>query len=262
MNLPFEIKDILTVETGSEAVPNFMTGPCSSSIDAAWALIGRGELPPWGAVLVESQTAGRGRMGRVWQSPPGHVYGALRLPLSPPFDGPGASLALALMLAEALRDFGWEMALKWPNDIIYNGGKVSGLLLESRQDGLVAGIGFNLLSPPEGDWRRERDSGAPPPAALPWTDGPAALWAALVKKTVFVYNKKFQGRSLAELIPAAEEILLWRGEEVAVLKPASEPPAPGAELRGRLLGLGPDGCLRLGVGRTEYGIWSGTVVRL
>lgn len=287
MSGPFEIKETLVVESGSppSSTPIFMVGPCSSSIDVAWALIERGELPLWGAVLVESQTAGRGRMGRVWQSPKGHVYGAVRLPAAPPFDGPGASLALALILAEVFESFGWDMRIKWPNDLIFNGGKVGGLLLESRQlvggqfrlnsaeplvhqhgsggvlppRGLVAGIGFNLQSPPEGEWRREREPGAPAPSALPFSGGPEALWTTLVKKLILVYKEKFLDRPMAELIPAAEKLLFWRGLTVSVLKPASDPPAPGPELIGRINGLGPDGHLRLANADDEYSIWSGTV---
>lgn len=260
MSPPFEIKARLELEAGeSPAVPLFLCGRCSSSIDAAWDLIGRGEMPVWGAVLAESQTSGRGRMGRVWQSPPGHVYGALRLPVEPPFDGPGASLALALILAGVFRDFGWEMRIKWPNDLIHNGGKVGGLLLESRKEGLTAGIGFNLMAPPEGDWRREREPGAPLPSALPFSGEPAELWAALVKRLILLYKEKFQGLSMAELVPEAEKILFWRGLSVTVIKPASDPPAPDGGLVGRLTGLGPQGELLLVNADGQYALWSGTV---
>jgi len=240
-------------------VPLFLCGPCSSSIDVAWDLVERGELPLLGSVLAESQTGGRGRMGRVWQSPPGHVYGAMRLPLEAPFDGPGASLALALILAEAFRDFGWKMMIKWPNDLIFNGGKVGGMLLESRKDNLVAGIGFNLMSPPEGDWRKEREPGAPQPSALPFAGSPETLWAALVKRFILLYKKKFRGRTMAELIPQAEKIMFWLGRTVVVDRPSSTPPAPESGLVGRIMGLGPDGHLRLANSDGNYSLWSGTV---
>ncbi len=228
-------------------------------MDVAWRLIDQDRLPVWGAVLLESQTAGRGRMGRVWQSPGGHIYGALRLPVEPPFDGPGASLALALGLAGVLEDFGWPVSLKWPNDLIYEGGKTGGLLLESKKGRLVAGIGFNLGSPPPGDWPAERDPGAPGPSALPFSGGPAALWPALVKKFIMLYNEKFQSRPLADLIPAAEALLHWRGRTVTVAQPASVPPAPESGLTGRIVGLGPEGYLRLANAEGEFHLWSGTV---
>jgi len=123
----------------------------------------------------------------------------------------------------------------------------------------VAGIGFNLQSPPEGEWQREREPGAPAPSALPFSGGPTALWTTLVKKLILLYKEKFRDRSMAELVPAAEKLLFWRGLTVSVLKPASDPPAPGPELIGRLIGLGPDGHLRLANADGEYSLWSGTI---
>ncbi|MDR0882722.1 MAG: biotin--[acetyl-CoA-carboxylase] ligase [Candidatus Adiutrix sp.] len=218
------------------------------------------QLPVWGAVLMERQTAGRGRMGRVWQSPPGHIYGALRLPAAPPFDGPGASLALAFFVIESLADRGWELNLKWPNDLIYQGGKAGGILLEARPAGLVAGVGLNLTAPPEGEWRLTREIGAPPPAALPARETPAALWAALVKKIILLYNEQFEGATMADLIPEMEKRLWWRGQPVIVERPASDPPAPAAgPFGGRIEGLGPEGQLRLVNDQGRYQLWSGTV---
>lgn len=256
---PIDIREIASLEAGGYPVPLYFCGPGTSSLDVAWSLAEADRLPVWGAVLLESQTAGRGRMGRVWQSPAGHIYGALRLPTAPPFDGPGASLVLALYLAEALKDFGWAVNLKWPNDLIYEGGKTGGLLLESKKDRLVAGIGLNLNAPPPGDWPASRDPGAPGPSALPFSGGPAELWTALVKRIILLYNEEFQGRSLADLIPKAEAILHWRGRTVTVVQPASVPPAPESGLVGRLEGLGPEGYLRLVNARGEYQLWSGTV---
>lgn len=237
-------------------------GPGSSSMDAAWEFINEGRLPVWGAVLMESQTGGRGRMGRVWQSPPGHIYGALRLPQAPPFDGPGASLALAYLLSLVLKEMGLELRIKWPNDLIFEGGKTGGILLESKAGGLVAGVGFNLLTPPEGDWIGERSPGAPGPSALPFKGRPPAVWAALVKNLILLYNKKFGSWSMAEVASAAEKLLFWVGREVRVVTPASEPQAPPEGLAGKVAGLEPDGCLRLLNNNGAYKLWSGTVCLL
>jgi len=251
--------EILNIETGNASYPLFLCGAGTSSIDAAWEFLKAGRLPVWGALLLESQTAGRGRMGRQWQSPPGHIYGALRLPAAPPFDGAGASLALAFFLAEALEDFGWSLELKWPNDLLFEGRKVCGILLENKGDSLVAGVGFNLLSPPAGDWAAERDPGAPPPGALPFDGAPAGLWAALVKKLIILYSEQFAGLDMKSLTALAERRLVWLGRKVRVERPASEPPAPSAGLSGRVLGLGPDGCLRLEGPNGEYALWSGSL---
>ncbi len=257
-NLP-EKTQIINLEAGGASYPLYVRGTGSSSIDLAWEFMAQGRLPLWGAVLLESQTAGRGRMGRTWQSPPGHLYGALRLPLGPPFDGAGASLALAFYLAEALEDFGWSVGLKWPNDLLLDNRKICGILLENRNEALVAGVGFNLKAPPEGAWQLARDPGAPAPGALPFTGTPAQLWSALVKKIIVLYNEKFTGLSMNDLIPLAERRLVWLGRKVRVEKPASEPPAPPSGLSGRIIGLGPEGHLRLKAVGGEYALWSGTL---
>lgn len=108
--------------------------------------------PCW--ILALRQTAGRGRRGRVWTDPAGNFAATLALPRN----DPPAMLALRSFLAAlALQDaisaagLGAGLALKWPNDVLLNGGKLSGILLESGPGGLVLGIGVNLRSAPEAE---------------------------------------------------------------------------------------------------------------
>ena len=107
--------------------------------------------PTW--ILGLRQTAGRGRRGRDWSDPPGNFAAtlAVRLPDDP------AKLALrsfvaALALYDALTGLtrlAAPFALKWPNDVLLNGGKLSGILLENAGRGVLAlGIGVNLRSHP------------------------------------------------------------------------------------------------------------------
>lgn len=107
-------------------------------------LAGRGWLEPWDSVLAVSQTAGRGQLRRQWVSPPGNVYAALRLPLTPPFDGTAAAPVMGMLLAQGLRQGGWPIWLKWPNDLVLCGAdgiprKLAGILLEERGGVLLAG---------------------------------------------------------------------------------------------------------------------------
>jgi len=101
-------------------------------------------------VVADTQTAGRGRRGRVWQDEPGDslltsviVRSQLRV-----VDLPKLSLAAALAVAEAIEaTTGLRARLKWPNDVLVNGRKLAGILLESRivaEPVVVAGIGINL----------------------------------------------------------------------------------------------------------------------
>lgn len=104
------------------------------------------------ACLAEQQSAGRGRHGRVWISPFGaNLYLSLlwRYPLAPAALG-GMSLAAGAVIAEVLQGFGVnDLALKWPNDLLWRRRKLGGLLLEVSGESqgpsyLVVGVGINL----------------------------------------------------------------------------------------------------------------------
>ena len=108
-------------------------------------------------LIAETQTAGRGRAGRTWYSKAG---AGLTFSLAWKFDCPvsalvGLPLASGVALAEALTGFGVHVRLKWPNDVLKNGKKLAGILIEtaaaneSGKDAAwaVIGIGMNLSVP-------------------------------------------------------------------------------------------------------------------
>jgi len=106
-------------------------------------------------VIADHQTRGKGRRGRSWVSPPGkNLYCSVILrPELIPQRAPELTLVAALAVAAALRDFGAEAQIKWPNDLLLNGRKVAGILTElsAEQDRIhfaVLGIGVNLNSDP------------------------------------------------------------------------------------------------------------------
>lgn len=102
---------------------------------------------PHGTVVTAAeQTAGRGRQGRAWSTPAGTALAASVVLRDPP---PLLTLTAALAVADvaaALDATGREPAIKWPNDVLLDGRKVSGILAEGRlQDGwAVLGIGINV----------------------------------------------------------------------------------------------------------------------
>lgn len=106
--------------------------------------------------MARHQTAARGRRGRAWANPRGNFAATLLLrPDVPPAEAALNSFVAACATYMALRDFADHQgyALKWPNDIMLNGGKVAGILLESsgsatRVDWLAIGIGANLSTAP------------------------------------------------------------------------------------------------------------------
>lgn len=111
--------------------------------------------PLW--ILALSQTAARGRRGRAWSMPPGNFAATLVLPLNETPDRIALrSFVAALALFDAcVAATGRPEAfsLKWPNDVLLNGGKLAGILLETLQSqgrvsGLSIGIGVNLASAP------------------------------------------------------------------------------------------------------------------
>ena len=103
-------------------------------------------------VICERQTAGRGRRGRSWVSPPGLnlAFSAILRPELPPQRAPELTLVAAVALAEALRGAGApDAAIKWPNDVQVDGRKVAGILTElsaeaDRVHFVVLGMGVNL----------------------------------------------------------------------------------------------------------------------
>lgn len=99
----------------------------------------------------ERQTGGRGRHGRAWESPAGNLYASTLVRLQPA-DPPAPTLALvaAVALQETVQAYAGdaEIRIKWPNDLLAGGAKLSGILLERSGDAVVIGFGVNLADHP------------------------------------------------------------------------------------------------------------------
>lgn len=114
------------------------------------------QQPVW--ITATRQTAGRGRRGRVWESPPGNLAATLLIrPGKPAAECAQLSFVAAIAAHEIVSSFAPEadIAVKWPNDVLANSRKIAGLLLESASTGtvpewLAIGIGINLAHFPEG----------------------------------------------------------------------------------------------------------------
>jgi BirA family biotin operon repressor/biotin-[acetyl-CoA-carboxylase] ligase len=126
-----------------------------STNKVAYELAVQGE-PQGTAVIAESQTAGRGRLGKVWMSPPGKgLYCSIIVrPAIPLADYPKITMTAGLAVAVALEEIsGIQMQLKWPNDVYAAGKKCCGILTESSpltEDAserfAIVGIGININS--------------------------------------------------------------------------------------------------------------------
>lgn len=107
------------------------------------------DLPIGSVVVADHQTAGRGRLSRHWEAPPGTgLHASFVVP-----PGPLLSLAAGVAVAEAC---GPEVRLKWPNDLLLNGLKAGGILVETSRGKAIVGVGVNLGWAPPGAARVER----------------------------------------------------------------------------------------------------------
>ena len=124
----------------------------TSTNDTALELAEAG-IAAWSVVRARRQTGGRGRRGKVFVSPPGNSYTSFILrPRIAPRDLPQLSLVTGVAVAESIETSAPGTApvrCKWPNDILINGAKVAGVLVETGGDAVIVGIGVNLVSHPD-----------------------------------------------------------------------------------------------------------------
>lgn len=208
----------------------------ASTNDDVTALARAGE--PEGLWLrADRQTGGKGRQGRAWVSPAGNLYASTLVRLLAA-DPPAPTLALVAavaldQVASAYAGAG-RISIKWPNDLVADGAKLAGILLERSGDAVVIGFGVNLAHHPEIPDR--------PATSL------AALGAAPPAPDLF----------LADLAASfAHWLARWRGEGLAPVRqrwldrahapgaPLSVRTAGAATIEGLFDGLDTDGALRL-----------------
>lgn len=216
-------------------------GPCSSVLDVALHLARRGCLDPWDSVLAVRQWAGRGQMRRTWVSEPGNLFAAWRLP-APPSEWQGMlSVLMGWVLCLGLGEVGAALRLKWPNDLLLQGRKVGGILIEERGEVLLAGIGLNLIScPDDAALRADR---ACPAGSLGHLMGGLSifgLWSRLVHFGRLRYSTALSASTPLEFSQSIEPMLAYLGSVVLVGDNRSS-------VRGVLSGIAADGGLVLRV---------------
>ncbi|HVD47831.1 MAG TPA: biotin--[acetyl-CoA-carboxylase] ligase [Candidatus Limnocylindria bacterium] len=127
------------------------------------------DMPIGSIVMADHQTAGRGRLEHRWEAPPGTAL-LVSFVLAP---NPILSLAAGVAAAEAC---GAGVRLKWPNDLLRDGLKVGGILVEATPFKAVCGIGINLTWAPEGATSlgqpRDQLVGRLEPAVETWASSP------------------------------------------------------------------------------------------
>ena len=194
--------------------------------------------------IAENQTAGRGRAGRSWLSTPG---AALMFSLAWRFKGPlhrmtGLPMAVGVALAETIASLGVPVQIKWPNDLLRDGKKLAGILVEtqtSRRDGdgavwAVIGVGINLLMPDELEEQIGRAV-----AAAPWLAkmDRNELMAALLSRLAAVLAE-FDDTGFAPFAERWNLLHAWQGQDVVILdhgQVLQQGRAAGVDAIGRLM---------------------------
>lgn len=196
----------------------------------------------WPTLLVaETQTAGRGRAGRPWLTAPSS---ALTFSLAWPFSGPlqalaGLPLAVGVTIAETLADFGVEVRLKWPNDVLLGGRKLAGILIETAtavdaQVWVVIGIGLNIaISERLQEQIGRRTANLPTAVAQDHDLLLASLLTALIRNL-----RQFEAEGFAAFVERWNLLHAFTGQQVLILdqgKTLHEGTALGIDRIGRLL---------------------------
>lgn len=133
-----------TAALGVEVLPE------APSTNALLADRARAGAPEWSVLATEHQTAGRGRLDRVWETPPraALTFSTLLRPVGPSTAWPWLPLMAGVAVVRALRDLDVPADLKWPNDVLVEDGKVAGILVERVETrsgaAAVLGIGLNV----------------------------------------------------------------------------------------------------------------------
>jgi len=192
-------------------------------------------------LVARNQTAGRGRAGRSWLS---SSEGSLTFSLAWKFDGgvqrlAGLPLAIGVALADTLDTLGVKVGLKWPNDVLRDGDKLAGILIETQAAPgggvwVVTGIGLNLLMPDELEAQLGRSI-----ASLPWLArmDRNELLAALLDGLAGAL-REFERAGFAAFAARWNLRHAWQGETVVILdagKVLHEGTAAGVDDTGRLL---------------------------
>jgi BirA family transcriptional regulator, biotin operon repressor / biotin---[acetyl-CoA-carboxylase] ligase len=238
-----------------------LCGPCGSCMDIAWRLIDQKQLNPWDSVLAVSQIAGRGQYQRNWISPAGNIHAAWQWP------DPGAGhsgdvkwrglipLVAGYMLSEVFKGLGLSVRVKWPNDLLIEKKKFGGILVETRTNKQVVGIGINIAASPDDPLLRND-------FALPAThlrrEGfeatPLDLWLRLVEGGKAVFERVMSGMTPEEFVAAVSPSIAWAGSRVRVKT------GTGDVFTAVISGLSEDGGLRLQLQNKERILYVGSVL--
>lgn len=232
-----------------------------STNNDAFALANEG-APEGTCVIADSQTGGRGRLGRKWFSPPGSAImtSVILRPNIPPFQAPMFTLAAGVAVHRVISSLtGLKPRIKWPNDVLIEGRKVAGVLTEMVAEAdkvhfIVVGVGINVNL----DLAAMPDDIVAIATSLKNETGrviPRNLVIATLYRELERSYRRFMGDGPKAVIEEWEELAGIRGRRISATI------ASDVKVTGRAEGLDDDGALILrGDGGTTYRINAGDVV--
>nr|WP_321257202.1 biotin--[acetyl-CoA-carboxylase] ligase [uncultured Pseudodesulfovibrio sp.] len=240
-----------------------VTQQCGTTMELAREMAEEGLLGEWEAVVSVVQAGGRGQLRRPWVSMPGNLHASIVLPL-PPAEGPWAEslsdllpLVAGSLFADVLDSLGASIQLKWPNDILQNGRKVGGMLIEERNGIIILGLGLNLAGCPEDALMRDDCSAPAGTIAIPFfSGGPLALLETLVSRGKNVYAVMLDEIPPTQFIRMVENRLAWMGQTIQVREGNLDP------YEAVIVGLSPQGGLVVLRGGEETVLFSGSIFPL
>lgn len=252
----FAIRHYLSSKVLGQKIHSYQS--LRSTNTTAWQLSEQGA--PEGSVFVaDRQTAGRGRLGRSWHSPPrvGLWFSLALRPEVAPAQAPGLSLLTALALAQTIRSHcRVEAKIKWPNDCQIVGKKVAGILTElsselDRVNFVIVGVGLNV-NQAKSDFPRALRSKATSLAIETRQKWRRAEILALFLKEFEHSYLQFKKSGIGSFIGEIEQRMTLLGQKVKL--------AAGKEIvTGKVAGLAEDGALLLETKSGSYRAVSGEV---
>ena len=236
---------------------------CETTMELSRQFAESRELGEWGALVSGVQAGGRGQLRRPWVSLPGNLHASVLLPEPPEKGlwaeamGPLLPLVAGYLACTVLEGLGACLQLKWPNDILQQGRKVGGLLIEERNGRSILGFGLNLVGCPPDEKMREDHSVPAGKLAIPsWAGGPLALLELLVNRGKSVYEVMLDEIPPTQFIAMVESRLAWMGRTIRV-REGSEAPYEAV-----VSGLSLSGGLVVARGRVETVLHSGSIFPL
>ncbi len=202
--------------------------------DSTQRLAKEGDFPPGTVVVANRQSRGRGRLGRVWESPRGGLYFSFTLRDEPGKEVSALPLVLGYSLRSAVGSFGIEAKIKWPNDIYAKGKKLAGILVERTKGRLVVGIGVNVN---QGSFPHELEDSAISMRLV--AGGKFDRREVLIRALDRISRdlSKFLAEGFGAFKDAVEENMVFLGERVVVIS--------DKRVEGRLKGIDDSGRLLL-----------------